>query len=222
LLNCIHQILQNRVKWWKTLINLGGDFLHFDGLVAETPASKHALDADTRYSHVITVAVHTIRQVIAMALKKHKYVHVLVQEGNHDPVSSAWLRTALSHIYDSEKRITVDTTPSPYYCFEWGNTSLFFHHGHLKKMTSLDQLFAARFREIFGRTKYSYAHMGHNHHKLVRESSLMITQQHSTMTAKDSYAARYGFDSMRGTEFHTYSKKFGLVNILPVSPEMLN
>lgn len=206
----------------QAIINLGGDFFHFDGYDAVTPTSKHLLDADTRYRHVIKVAAHTVRKVVTMALKKHKKVHIIVQEGNHDPVSSAWLSTLLYHVYSEERRITVDPTPVPYYCFEWGLTSLFFHHGHLKKMVSLDSLFASRYREIFGRTKYSYAHMGHNHHKLVRESSLMITQQHSTMTAKDSYAARYGFDSMRGTEFHTYSKQFGLMNILPVSPEMLN
>lgn len=204
------------------IINLGGDFLHWDGLLAaETPTSKHSLDADTRFAHVIRVALITIRQVINMCLAKYKKVHLLVQEGNHDITSSAWLRETLAHCYDNNKRIEVNTSANPYYAYEWGRTALFFHHGHLKKRDNLDALFASQFREIYGRTKYSYAHSGHYHHKIVSESNLMITQQHGSLTAKDSYAARHGFNSQRCAEVHTYSKQYGLCNILPVHVDML-
>lgn len=203
------------------IINLGGDFLHFDGMIPETPTSKHVVDADTRMQHVIRVALITIRQVINMCLAKYKTVHLLVQEGNHDIISSAWLRETMAHCYQFNKRIHVNTSANPFYAYEWGNTALFMHHGHNLKRDSLDDLFASQFRGIYGRTKYNYAHCGHYHHKVVKESRLMTTYQHGTITAKDSYAARHGFLSQRCAEVHTYSKKFGLCNILPVHIDMI-
>ena len=73
-----------------------GDFLHWDGLDAVTPASKHVLDADTRFTKLVRVAIRVIRRTITMLLQKYKKVTVLMAEGNHDPASSVWLRELLN------------------------------------------------------------------------------------------------------------------------------
>jgi hypothetical protein len=197
-----------------------GDFLHWDGMDAVTPASRHLLDADTRFQKLVRVAIRTIRRIIGMLLDKHKRVHVLMAEGNHDPASSIWLREWLAAIYEKEPRVTVDRSPDPYYCYEHGLTSLFFHHGHKRKPANVDDVFAAKFREVFGRTKFSYAHMGHMHHIEVKETSLMVVEQHRTLAANDAYASRGGWMSGRDAKVITYSKKYGEVGRVTVSPDM--
>lgn len=198
-----------------------GDFLHFDGLDAVTPASKHLLDADTRFQKIVRVAIRAIRRVIGMLLAKHAQVIVLMAEGNHDTASSIWLRELLAALYGDEPRVTVDVSPDPYYCVEHGATALFFHHGHKHRMAGIDAVFAAKFREVFGRTKYAYAHMGHLHHVDVKETNLMLVEQHRTLAAKDAYASRGGWMSDRDAQAITYSKRFGEVGRVRVSPKML-
>jgi hypothetical protein len=45
------------------------DFLHFDGMDAVTPASKHLLDVDTRFSKLVRSAIRVIRTCIDMLLE---------------------------------------------------------------------------------------------------------------------------------------------------------
>jgi hypothetical protein len=197
-----------------------GDFLHFDSLEAVTPTSRHQLDADTRYQKIVRVAIRVLRQIIAMLLAKHERLHVIMADANHDPAGSAWLREAFAAFYAEEPRITVDTSPDTYYAFEWGETSLFFHHGHRRKPESVSDVFAAKFRSIWGKTAHSYAHLGHLHHRKVLEGNLMMVEQHRTLAAKDSYASSHGFISGRDASCITYHKKYGEVGRVTVSARM--
>jgi len=201
-------------------VNLG-DFMHWDGMDAVTPASKHLLDADTRFQKLVRVAIRAKRQIIAMLLEKHDRVHVISAEGNHDPASSVWLREWLSSVYADEPRVTIDTSADPYYCVEHGATSLFFHHGHKRKMEQVSDVFVAKFRDVFGRTKHSYAHTGHLHHDKRVENNLMTVEQHRTLAAPDAYASRGGWLSGRDAKVITYHKKHGEVGRLTINPEMV-
>lgn len=198
-----------------------GDFLHWDGLDAVTPTSKHVLDADTRFQHLVRVAIRVIRRVVDMLLAKHGRVHLIMAEGNHDLASSVWLREWLAALYENEPRITVDTSADPYYCVEHGQTSLFFHHGHKRRIGQLDDVFAAKFREVYGRTRFSYAHTGHLHHNETKETNLMTLEQHRTLAAADAHASRGGYQSGRDAKVITYSSRFGEVSRVTVCPEML-
>jgi hypothetical protein len=198
-----------------------GDFLHFDGLSAVTPTSHHVLDADTRFQKLIRTAIRVIRHVIGMLLHKHERVVVLMAEGNHDLASSAWLRELFAALYAEEPRVEVITRPDPYYVVEHGRTSVFFHHGHKKKMESLETVFVAKFREVFGRTKYSYAHTGHLHHNVVKETNTMEIEQHRTLAAPDSHASRGGWISGRDAKVVTYHADLGKVGTIIVSADML-
>lgn len=197
------------------------DFLHFDGMDAVTPASKHLLDVDTRFAKVVRCAIRVIRSIIDMLLSKHQHVHIIMADANHDPVSQIWLREWLDMFYENEPRITVDTSPSPYNAYEFGNTALFFHHGHKRKVANVSDVFVAQFRELFGRTKYAYAHMGHLHHIDIKENNLMIVEQHRTLAPLDAYAARGGWMSGRDAKVITYSKEFGEVSRLTINSDML-
>ena len=198
-----------------------GDMLHYDGMLPVTPASKHVLDADTRFQKLIRVVIRALRHAVSILLDKHKHVHVIMSQGNHDEASSAWLRECFAEFYADEHRVTVDTRPDPYYCYEHGLTSLFFHHGHRKRIGSIDSVFAGKFREVFGRTKYSYGHMGHLHHSEVKETNLMVLEQHRTLAAPDAYASSGGWLSGRSACAITYSKDYGELSRVTIPWEML-
>lgn len=199
-----------------------GDFLHWDGLEAVTPSSGHVLDNDTRFDKLVNITIRVIRRITQMLLEKHEHVHLIMAEGNHDLASSVWLRQMFHALYEDEPRVTVDLSADPYYCYEFGNNTLFFHHGHKKRVPSVDDVFVAKFREQYGRTKFSHAHMGHLHHDRVLETNLMTVEQHQTLAAKDAYAARGGWMANRCARSITYHRDFGKVQEYSISPEMIN
>lgn len=186
-----------------------GDFLHWDGWDAVTPTSKHLLDADTRFPKLVQVAARAIKRIVSMMLEKHSRVIVLMAEGNHDMTSSVWLRQLCAAMFENEPRVAVDMRPDPYYCIEHGATAIFFHHGHKKRLAGIADVFAAKFRDVFGRTKHAYAHMGHLHHVEVKETNLMVVEQHRTLAAPDSHASRGGWISGRDAQVITYCARYG-------------
>jgi hypothetical protein len=221
LLGCFLHMIQTSPASELAVVNQLGDFLHFDGLSAVTPTSGHLLDADSRFDKVVQVAIRILRRVVDMALAKHSRVHVILAEGNHDLASSVWLRQMFAALYEKEPRVTVDQSPLPYYAVEWGKTLLCFHHGHLKKNDQLPLLFAAQFAPQWGRTTKRYCHTGHRHHLEEKEHSGMIVLQHPTLAARDAYAARGGWHSLRSATAVTYHKAFGEVWRTNASPDML-
>lgn len=221
LVNWFSTAIQQSPKAKQAILAQLGDFLHWDGMEALTPANKNILDADTRYQKLVRVVIRAVRQVINLLLKKHESVHVIMAEGNHDPVGSIWLREWLHTIYENEPRITVDRSPDPYYCYEWGNVSLFYHHGHKRKVSNIDDVWVAKFREVFGRTKHSYGHMGHLHHRDVKETNLMVIEQHRTLANLDAYASRGGWLSGKEAQAITYHKEHGEVSRVIINPDMV-
>jgi hypothetical protein len=198
------------------------DLLHSDSIEALTPASKHVLDVDTRFHKIVRTAIRILRTVIDMLLAKHKRLHIVMADANHDPVSQIWMREWFSAIYENEPRITVDRSPSPYNAYEFGKVALFFHHGHKRKVTNVAEVFAAQFREMFGRTQYAYAHTGHLHSIDVKENNLMVVEQHRTLAAPDAYAARGGWLSGRDAQVISYHREYGEVSRVRINSNMLS
>jgi len=208
------------------ILNLQGDFLHWDGLLAVTPASKHVLDADTRYGKLIEMALSVTMACVEILLRKHKTVKLLVCEGNHDESGSAWLRKAAKVIYNDNKRLVVDDTEFPYYAHLHGEIMLGFHHGHKKKNTALPTLFSSepRYRQMWGAAKYCYIHTGHYHHteQDMSEGGGAIVERHPTIAGSDAYASRGGYVSWRAAHAITYHSKDGEHSRKTVVPSLRN
>lgn len=198
-----------------------GDLLHYDSLESETPASRHVLDADSRFPKMVRAAIRVLRRIISMLLQHHQHVHIIMADDNHSPASEIWLREFLSVLYEDEPRISVDTSPSTYYVYRHGDTSLFYHHGHKRGVKNIDHVFAGQFREIYGTTKHSYAHIGHLHSDEVVSTNLMKVERHETLAAKDAYAARGGWLSKRSAKVITYHRTHGEVSRMTLTPEMV-
>lgn len=202
-------------------INQLGDFLHHDALLPVTPTHGHVLDADCSLPTMAEAAVRVLRRMIDRALETHARVVVLLAEGNHDLVSSVWLRILFRTLYENEPRVTVIDSETPYYAHQHGRTMLAFHHGHMSKNEALPLLFATRFSAMWGATMYRVAHSGHRHHKHEKEHSGMEVLQHPTLAAPDAHANRGGWDSHRRTFAITYHAEHGEVARNTVTPGML-
>lgn len=204
------------------ILNLQGDFLHWDGLDAVTPTSKHVLDADTRFGRLVDMALDTIVWAIDSLLAKHQKVKVIICEGNHDLVGSLWIRKILKKLYSKNSRLEVDDTEFPYYAHLHGNIMLGFHHGHKTKNRSLPALFASepRFRKMWGDAAYCYIHTGHYHHaeQDMAEGGGAIVERHPTLSGRDAYAARGGYVSWRAAHAITYHKDSGECRRVTVTP----
>lgn len=199
-----------------------GDLLHHDAHISVTPTHAHVLDADSRLQKMIRVVIRTLRRVITMLLEKHQRVHIIMADANHDPAGGAWLREMFAAFYENEPRVTVDSSASTFYVYEFGQTSLFYHHGHKRKINSIDGVLAGKFREIFGRTKFSYAHLGHLHSDELKSAPTTIkVERHETLAAPDAFAANGGWLSGRSAKVITYSKQFGEVGRITLTPEMV-
>jgi len=198
-----------------------GDFLHHDSFKSVTPEHGHVLDADSRYPKMVRVAIRVLRRIVRMLLEKHAEVHLVMADANHDPVSGVWLRELFAVLYEDEPRVTVDTTPGTYSVLEHGDVSLFWHHGHRRGVSDVDSVFAGKFREIYGRTRFSYAHLGHKHADELKTTNLMKVEQHETLAAPDAFAANGGWLSGRSAKVIYYHAKRGEVGRNVITPEMV-
>lgn len=204
----------------KAVINVQGDFLHYDSHTPVTPMHHNVLDADSRFGKVADTAIRIIRNLVSLALQHHDRVELLICEGNHDATASLWLRKMFQALYENEPRISVNDSELPYYVVRHGQTMLCFHHGHIRKNDQLPLLFAAQFPKLWGVTTKRYCHTGHRHHAEEKEHSGMIVVQHPTLAARDAYAARGGWLSERSATAITYDMDHGRVQSNTVTAEM--
>lgn len=200
-----------------------GDFKHFDGLLPVTPTSRHVLDSAGHFSQIVEASIRIMMALIDMALQRHEKVVVLAAEGNHDMAGSVWMRAFLGVLYRNEPRVEIIQSEIPFYAYEWGETMLAFHHGHVVKKETLPGRFADLFSEMWGRTKKRYAHTGHYHHEIaLAEIHGMKVMQHPTLAPNDSHSARAAYSqTWRQTSVQSYSARFGKAGELIVTPEML-
>lgn len=205
----------------QAVLNILGDHAHFDGLLPVTPTNKHVLDADSRFRLVVRTIIRTTRKIVDMLLSKHQNVHIIYAEGNHDQDTAHVMSEWLPVLYENEPRISVSKSVTPYHCFEFGKTSVFAHHGHVRKPNELPLIIASNFPEVWGRTKYRYCHCGHQHHEATKENHGITTIQHRTLAARDAHSARGGYVSGRSIRIETYHKLYGRVPFLEITPEMV-
>lgn len=222
LLNAINDMCNRAPDSETAILNIQGDFLHWDGLLALTPSSRHVLDADTRYGKLVDLALDVLDWAITRLLQKHKKVKVIIAEGNHDEAGSIWLRKHIKKMWKKNTRVQVDDTEFPFYAHQHGSIMLAFHHGHKMKNKDLPALFSSepRYRTMWGSSSICYIHTGHYHHaeQDISEMGGAIVERHPTLAARDSYAARHGYVSWRAARVITYDEKDGEVERATVVP----
>ncbi|MFZ9114760.1 MAG: winged helix-turn-helix domain-containing protein [bacterium] len=222
MLNAFHDMMKASPDSEVGIFAQLGDLLHWDGLLALTPTAKNVLDADTRFPLLVQIAIEICVEAVEMLLRKHKRVHVLMAEGNHDMASSVWMRAVMAQAFKHNPRVTVDKSEFPFYSFVWGKTFIGWHHGHLQKMDSLPLLFATdpKFKQDYGSCDHTYIHTGHQHHVKVVEKGGIIVEQHPTLSARDAHGARGFLYSNRATKAITYHITHGEISRITVRPAL--
>jgi len=198
-----------------------GDFLHWDGMEAVTPAHRNILDADNRYPKVVRAAIKLVRYMIRSALIKHSKVHVVIAMGNHDPSSSVFLAECLKNIYELELRVTVDTQAGHYKYWKFGRNLIGVHHGDKAKQEKLPQLMAFDRPMDWGNTDHRFYWSGHTHHQSVKDIMGVNCESFRVLPPADAYAVGAGYRSIRDMKSIVIHKQFGEVARYTVNPIML-
>lgn len=194
------------------LVNLG-DLLHYDSMMPVTSRSGNMLDADGRYNKMIRVATEVMVQLVESALTKHRRVHVISAIGNHDETGAQWMALLLEQRYLRDKRVTVDTSPSVFNYYRFGQNFIGVHHGHtVKKIDALPAVMATDRPKDWGECSNRLWFTGHVHHEAVREFPGCIVETFGTLATPDAYAMAGGWRSRQNAyaiEFHEAGREFG-------------
>src|SRR5579883_900657 len=191
----------------------GGDLMHNDDNTNKTARSGNLLDADGRHQKGIEVAQRLKVRTIEAALRHNREVIVRILKGNHDEQSSVAIAHFLFAWFHNEPRVTVDMDASLYWFKEFGSVMLAATHGHTVKISEMPSIMAHRRAEMWGRTKFRYAHGFHVHHKskLATEGEGVICETHQAPVPQDSWHHGAGYLSGRSVQTITYHRLFGEV-----------
>lgn len=193
--SCARRLIAQSPASARALILNLGDWTHNDDFRNRTPASGHILDVDGRYPKVVETGVRLMREVIELALQKHKTVLVKNLPGNHDPNAIVALNVALKLFYENNPRVTIEDGQGEFFFHRFGETLIGAHHGHKAKAADLAMAMAVRCREAWGSTKWHVFYTGHIHHETAREVGDVRCESFQTLAAKDAYAAGGAYSS---------------------------
>jgi hypothetical protein len=205
-----------------------GDYSHYDSFKPLTPTAGNLLDADSRFPKMVRASIRSMRYMIEAAARRHGKVNAIVEIGNHDMASAIWLMECLSHVYENDPRITIDTSPRHYHYHEFGSCLIGTHHGHEAKMEQLPMIMATDQAAAWGRTKFRYWYTGHIHH---RKSASTVPQSQDyngcsvesfrVLPPTDAWAESKGYRPIRDQRAIVLHKEFGEVARHTVNPAML-
>jgi hypothetical protein len=204
-LTATHDELVDSMPDSETAIILGlGDLSHIDNVKGATPKGNNQLDYDTRYPKIhdttTEIAIYNFERIRA----KHKRVKATFKKGNHDEVFTVSLRAAMRMFYRNDPDVTIDTSPSPYFCERFGVNLLGGVHGDEAKREDLPLYMAQTWPTEWAASKTRHWHTGHIHHDTLREIGGVGVYSHRAPVPKDSWHAAKGYlsgRSMRGFKY---------------------
>jgi len=202
------------------ILNLG-DYFHADDGRNVTLRSGHVLDVDGRYQKVRIVGFKILRAMIEMALEKHKKVIVWNIQGNHDDYSAIDLSLWLSVAYEDEPRVQIETSPNRFYYYQHGYVMLAATHGDTVRQNKIQGVMSADKSEMWGQTKFRYAHMGHIHHKTLKDEAGVAVETHRVLQPNDLYSHMAGYRSQRDAQCITYHSRLGEYARVMVNPTIV-
>jgi len=220
LFTACHRDLVNRAPAASTAILLNlGDYFHADD-GSEQTRSGHRLDVDGRYQKVRKVGFRIMRAMIEMCLQKHQNVIIWNIVGNHDDHSAIDLSLWLQVAYECEPRVQVETSPSKFYYKQFGNVMLAATHGDTVKPDQMAQVMACDQAIMWGQCTHRYAHLGHVHHKSLKDLPGVAVETHRILQPNDLWAHNAGYRSQRDAQCITYHQAHGEYARTIVNPSM--
>ena len=186
-----------------------GDFYHSDNPQNRTERGGNALDVDGRWHKVLKVGINLMIELVMSALSKHKHVTVKNICGNHDSNSAHFLGIAMEAYFRNEPRVTVDTSPSKYWYYEFGKILIGSTHGDTAKPEKLPGIMAADKPREWGKAEFRYWYTGHIHNKQAMEFPGVLWESFRTLAAKDAWHSSMGYRSARDMSCIIHHKDYG-------------
>jgi hypothetical protein len=138
--------------------------------------------------------MRVLRWMIDRALRRHAEVSVGIIPGNHDEHLAHIARIALTMLYESEPRISIEQSADPYLWYRHGVCALSACHGHLAPEGRLPLVALAR-EPGDEKPRYRRMYVGHKHHDRVIEFPGVTIQYVRALAPKDAYAHGAAFDA---------------------------
>jgi hypothetical protein len=197
----------------------GGDLTHADNNMNRTSRSSNPLDVDGRHQKIIETAAMLMVHTIDEALKRNKHVIVRNLKGNHDEETAPAIAWFLLAWYRNEPRVTVDVDQSLFFYHQFGKVMIGATHGHEAKLTDMPQIMAHRQAEMWGATRFRYAHGFHVHHKskYATEGGGVLMESHQAPIPQDAWHFGSGYVSGRSLQSITYHRDFGEIGRVRVA-----
>lgn len=202
------------------LLNLG-DYYHANDSTNQTPASGNLMDVDTRFGQVFDTGAMALIHCVLRLLEKHQTVHVWNMRGNHDPDAAQALTVAMAFYFHAEPRVKVDRGTSLYKFMRFGKNLVASHHGHGAKQADLPLLMAVDRKDDWAATEHRVWHVGHFHHKAMKEHPGCDVEVHRTLAGTDAWHAGKGYRSKRDMQVIIYHRALGEVQRNRFDPAML-
>jgi hypothetical protein len=189
-----------------------GDSLHADNNASRTKSGHH-LDTHGRHAEVVRAVIRCKRHHIARMLERHREVTVRINPGNHDGITALMLAEMMAMIYEGEPRVTVSTSPNPYWFHGFGANLIGTTHGDGAKGANLPLLMAVDAPAMWLASEHGSRvwFVGHVHHKDVKDHPGVTVEYCRTLAAPDIWSHASGYRSKRSMEAVTFHRQDGEV-----------
>lgn len=194
----------------RVVLPVGNDFFHSDTKQGTTTKGT-PLDTDSRFHKTFIVG----RRLISWAIDRLRQVapvEVVIVPGNHDTMAAFHLGDSLECLYHNTPDVTVRNEPIPHKYVDYGLNMILFTHGDKGKRDKLPMLMATEKPELFGRTRYREAHIGHTHESKVQEYMGVRVRTSPALCAADAWHSENHFvGNLRSAEALVWSREDGIV-----------
>lgn len=202
---------QAEKKAGRALVVVGSDFFNSD-TVDNTTTKGTLQQNDMRYKKMFNVGLRLYRDAFISLMGTFNNVDVILNQGNHDTMSSFYLYVALQQ-YFAKSPISFSPNCRETQAYRFDKVGLFFNHGDVN-LKRLQRSIPAEFYDIWGQVIYRELHVNHLHKEMVvDDEGGMITRRLGSPTGTDAW--HYGQRFIGATKKHqvfVWSGQEGLLN----------
>lgn len=194
------------------VINDLGDATHFENMKYITEGHGHSLDHDITYSDVIFAYIEVMALIIHEALKVHKKVIVVINQGNHSRKNDLWAAIALKFAFKDNPRVDIVDNRNVFINRVFGENQILIHHGDKCKSDKLINVMINDYREDYGKTKFHYIWTGHVHHRNTSNEFRGISHESfNNLADKDQHCHDGGWRSQQSLTRVDLHREYGEV-----------
>lgn len=218
LLGAMLTLIDEAPKTERCVINDLGDMTHYQGMKGLSE-SGHMLDYEKRFPVMIDVYTSVMTSIVTHALKKFKYVDVIINQGNHSRTNDLWMAIFLRSMFEHTGRLHVLRNENVFIPYRMGNTFIMTHHGDRTTPDKLAGVMLSDYADDCGEAVYRYAWTAHTHTMKATETNGIVWESWNQMNRGDLYSHEHGWRSRKCLTRVDMSRTYGDVGRKPIPIE---